>query len=146
MSRRDEEVTPHNITFNVSAISNPGSGMSVSVERVWADVNGQKVTELIAGQAFRIMVKYTSAWPEGGVSFFNPWTVVFTAMEIKGEVYASGKTRTNESPHTETMIIPDPQYPGPKELIMPSYSAQFRIRPWGHPDWELISWPNVEDW
>ena len=144
MRQREEEEQPvmRKVSFQpVSGmIGNPG--MSVVVDKVWAKWKGEEVTEVMEGEKFDIIVEYTASWPEGDVSIINPWTTVFTAVEkTHPTLRAYGKTRHNTSPHWDRMTVDDPA-----SMVMPSYAPTFRIRPWGHPDWELISIPPEEDW
>jgi len=121
-------------------IGNPG--MSIIMKMIYAKHEGKPVDVIPAGEAFDIIAEYTAEWPEGNVSLLNPWTVVFTAVcEQDSSIRAYGKTKFSSSPKGDVMVLDDP-----KSIIMPDFNCTFRIKGWGHPDWELVSLPPENQW
>jgi len=140
--RGDEEPIGNKIAFTPVSGLIGSPGMGVVVHWISAKWKGDEVDEIPPGEAFDIIVNYTASWPEGSVSLINPWTVVFTAVcEQDESIRASGKTKFTSSPQGDEMILDVP-----KSIVMPAFDCTFRIRPWGHPDWELISLPPANQW
>lgn len=138
----DEQLVMRKVSFQPVSGMIGSPGMGVAVDKVWVKWKGDEVTEVMEGEKFDIIVEYTASWPEGDVSLVNPWTVVFTAVDVVDPALrAYGKTAHFKSPDWDSMVVDDPA-----SMVMPSHAPVFRIRPWGHPDWEPISIPPEKDW
>lgn len=110
------------IEFTVGEkISSPD--MSATILGAWAEVGGQRVSEIDVGQKFDIKVQYKVNWPEYGFPIIA-WVFGLTAIGDGVKVYDNTQLfgRTAEG----IMTLDNPKSP-----TMPDHDVILTIQPWG---------------
>jgi len=126
MSRREEvERAPGKRRIEISGLGNQisGPGMSATIQDAWAEVGGQRVSEIEAGQTFDIKVRYSVSWPDKPIYILN-WVFGISAIGDGIRVYDNMNLQlTNMS---GIMTLDNPRSP-----TMPDKNVALTIQPWG---------------
>lgn len=116
-----------------------GDDMQGTIHGAWAEVGGERVTEIEVGKKFDIKVQYTASNPNPGLG----WLVGLSAREseeVAGriELYDNIRVYTKDTGAIKTAVLDNPRSP-----TMPNRIVRFDVQIWGNvhiADYNIPPW------